>query len=466
MLSKMMEISGADAGTLYILEDDKLHFRIVRNITLNIFQSAYDEINLPPITLDPNNMENICAYCALNNEIVSIDDVYTSEKFNFSGPRNYDKLTGYRTCSMLALPLTTTDYGVTTIIGVMQLLNSTDAETGEVKPFDDIYDPPILPSLANIAANALASLLHAKEIKELFNSFVKVMTKAIDERSPYNVNHTNNIAGYAGRFARYLSERYPPEHSLYFTENRRDQLVMACLLHDIGKIITPLEIMDKPDRLGAQLKILKYKFEIKRLQIENAYLLGKMDGDGHNQRLKELADTWAFIESVNVSGFLSDETVARIKALADITYVNEDNDVVPILTLYNLESLLIKKGTLTDYERDVIQEHASVTSRLLGQMNFNQYYKDVPRWAEGHHEFLDGTGYPQGLSDSQVTLEMCILTILDIYDALTASDRPYKRSMPPEKALDILSSMVGEGKLHGELVRLFAESKVWEAKPE
>jgi HD-GYP domain-containing protein (c-di-GMP phosphodiesterase class II) len=462
ILIKMMEISGADAGTLYILEDDRLHFRILRNISLNIFQSAYDKIDLPPITLDRDNIDNMCAYAAVKNKPVSVDDVYESEEFNFSGPKNYDKITGYRTRSMLSLPLTKTENGIDTVIGVIQLINAIDRRTGEVRPFEDIDDPPLLPSLAGISANALASLMHTKEIKELFNSFVKVMTKAIDERSPYNVNHTNNIAIYGERFTDYLNSRFAAPHEFHFSENRQEQLVMAGLLHDIGKIITPLEIMDKPDRLGSQLETIKYRFEIKRCQTENNYLKGGISRQEYENKLEELAGALALIESVNTAGFLPGAKLEEIRTLAGITYLNEAGEETPVLSDFNMESLTIVKGTLTEGERNIMQEHASVTSRLLSQMSFNEYYKDVKKWAESHHEFLDGSGYPHGLSGSDVTTEMCILSIVDIYDALTARDRPYKKAVPVEKALDILGEMVKEGKLHPELVSLFNESKIWQ----
>lgn len=462
ILIKMMEISSADAGTLYILDDNKLHFRIVRNISLNIFQSAYDKIDLPPIVLDPDNIDNMCAYAAIKNKLVSVEDVYESSEFNFSGPKNYDKITGYRTCSMLSLPLAKTEDGIDTVIGVIQLINSIDKQTGGVKAFDDIDDPPLLPSLASISANALANIMHTKEIKELFNSFVKVMTKAIDERSPYNVNHTNNIALYAEHFTNYLNAQFPASHKFYFNENRQEQLIMAGLLHDIGKIITPLEIMDKPDRLGSQLEIIKYKFEIKRHQIENSHLKGELSQEEYKNNLQELAYALTLIESANTAGFLPGDKIEEIKKLGSIAYINEAGNATPVLTDYNMESITIVKGTLTNSERNIMQEHASVTSRLLSQMHFNEYYKDVKRWAESHHEFLDGTGYPRGLTGDEVTTEMCILTIVDIYDALTARDRPYKKAVPIEKALAILTDMVKEGKLHEELVGLFIESKVWE----
>ena len=462
ILTKMMEISDADAGTLYILEDNKLHFRIIRNISLNIFRGAYDKIDLPPITLDPGNITNVCAYAAIKNKPLAIDDVYASTEFNFDGPKRYDKRTGYRTQSMLTLPLTATEDGADKVIGVMQLLNSTDRAAGTVKPFEDVDDPPLLPSLASISANALANLLHAKEIKELLNSFVRVMSKAIDERSPYNVDHANNVAASGEKFVDYLSSRFACPHEFHFTEGRREQFIMAALLHDIGKIITPLEIMDKPDRLGRRLEAVNLKFEVKKYQLKSDYLGCAIGEHEYKNKTREIGEALALIEYVNTSELLSDDKLEQVKKLKEITYLDEKGEPAPLLTPSDINALSIRRGTLTRDEYGIMQEHVAVTSRLLAEMNFSRYYKDVKRWAENHHELLDGSGYPHGLSGDDLSTEMCILTILDMYDALTAHDRPYKRAMTHEKAVDILKLMAKAGKLHEELLDLFIESKLEE----
>ena len=464
ILTKMMEITGADGGTLYVVEDGMLHFRIMRTISLNIFQGGKDKIGLPPIKLDENNINNISAYAAIKNEIVCIDDVYDSDEFNFSGPKNYDQMTGYRTCSMLVFPLTASsnDNSPEEVIGVIQLINSTDDVTGKLKPFDINEDPIFLRAVANISANALANLIYAKEIKELFNSFVRVMTKAVDERSPYTVNHTKNVAIYCTNFAAWLSNKFPQGHEYYLDDNRREQLSMAALLHDIGKIITPLEVMDKPDRLADGLDVILLKFEIKKQQTENSYLKKEINSEQYEAAKKELAEALELIKTVNTAPFLDDGKIAGVEKLASLTYIDDAGLTAPLLTTLNLDELTVRKGTLTEAERLIMQEHVSVTGRLLEQMTFNKYYCNVPSLAKSHHEFLNGSGYPMGLSGSEIPLEVCILSISDIYDALIARDRPYKKALPPEKALSILTEMAGDGQLHKELVRLFIESKVWD----
>ena len=480
ILTKMMEITNSDAGTLYIVEDGKLHFRIIRNVSLNIYKSSglmrtkphdeteADEINLPPIVLDKNNIDNVSAYAAINNEIVAIDDVYESQRFNFSGPKNYDKMTGYRTRSMLALPLTVSLEALDpNVLGVIQLINAKNRESGEVVPFGNIYDLPLIPALSQMASNSLGNLIHLREVRLLFRSFVAVLTQAIDERSTYNNYHTQNVSWYCNAFAKYLSKRFEPGHPFYFDSNRKDRITIAALLHDIGKIITPLYIMDKSDRLGPRLEAVRYRFEIKRLQLENDMLSGLISTKDFEAEASEIAESLEFIESVNKQSFLGDEQHAQVQTLAKLVYKNKLGETVPLLDDEDIEFLSIRKGTLSNDERVIMQDHVALTGRLLDQITSWKYYRDVPEWARNHHEFLDGSGYPRGLKGDELSIETCIITIVDIFEALTASDRPYKKAMPIDKSLKILDEMAEEGKLHKELVNLFTESKVWqdESKP-
>lgn len=464
ILKKIMEFTHADGGTLYVRSGNQLFFRIVRTNSQNKYISAREENNMPPITLDENNIKNVSAYAAIKNQVVVIDDVYENTSFNFEGPKNYDKMTGYRTQSMCVLPLSTTkNNDATEVIGVIQLLNATDPATGKVVPFQDVFDPPVLPSIASASASVLANILYTQEIKDLFNSFIKVMAKTIDERTPYNKNHTVNVAAYCERFALFLSQRFREGDPLYFSDNRREQLVMAAMLHDIGKITTPLKIMDKADRLGSRAEAIDYKFQIKQLQLRTELLEGCLTQAEYQSAADALTENLALIHRVNKSGFLPDADLAAVQSLSALRYTDQSGQEVPMLTESELTALSIRKGTLTDSERQIMQEHVSVTGRLLDEMSFPNYYSKIPLWAARHHEYLDGSGYPNGISGAEITPEISILTITDIFDALTASDRPYKRVTPIPKALDILSEMAEEGKFPKELVALFRESKAWEA---
>jgi HD-GYP domain-containing protein (c-di-GMP phosphodiesterase class II) len=370
ILTKMMELTNSDAGTLYLLEDKKLHFRIIKNKTLNISRSVNDIIDLPPIVLNEKSIENISAYSAINDEIVVVDDVYESQRFNFAGPKNYDKITGYRTRSMLVLPLTSYWNEKSEVMGVIQLLNAQDPKTGETVPFGDIYNPPTIPALANIASNTLANNMHLKDIRMLLKSFAAVMAKAIDERSKYNSNHTQKVTSLCVAFAQYLNNRFPEHHHYSFDEKRLDELSMAAMLHDIGKIVTPLNIMDKADRLGAKLPVVRYRFELKKYQLENDALKGHITEQEYAVLEKDLKDALSLVETATAAEVLNDTQIANVQNLGRLTYINPEGEISSLLDPDDIEALSISQGTLTKGEREIMKEHVSVTAKLLESIAF------------------------------------------------------------------------------------------------
>jgi len=465
ILTKMMEITSSDAGTLYTISEDKLHFRIMRNNTLETFQSFEEnECHLPPIVLDKSNIQNISAYAVINNEIVVVEDVYAGdERFNFSGPKKYDKLTGYQTRGMLVIPICTQGSGMEEdVFGVIQLMNPLDPETKEPSCYGDIHTPPIVPAMAKIAANTLSSAIYVKELRTLLSSIAKVLTQAIDERSVYSGNHTQNVATYCERFATYLSKKFPEGSKYHFDEFHIERIVLAALLHDIGKIITPSSVMDKASRLGESREGLKYRFELKKHQLEIERLKKLINDDEFAAQMERLNNAWAFCEHINTSDYVTDEEIDEVQKLAQIKYKDADGNITSLLDEDNLLSLSIRTGTLTDAERVIMQEHVAITERLLDKITVWKYYKDVPMWARHHHEFLDQSGYRSGLSGEQIPTEARIITIMDIFDALVAKDRPYKKAVPLKKAFEILEQMANADKLDKELVGLFIESRVWE----
>lgn len=463
ILTKMMEITHSDAGTLYVVDGDKLRFNIVQNKKHGIYESTnINEESFPPIILDKYNIQNVSAYAAIKNEVVSVDDVYDdNEKFNLSGPKKYDRLTGYRTRAMLVIPMCTQGGHTNEVLGVIQMMNPTDPVTGEETIYFDIANP-ILQALTKIAANTLSNLTYVNDLRVLLHSFATVLTQAIDERSPYNNNHTQNVAFYCEWFAMYLSSIFPKGHKFHFDTFHIERLVLAALLHDIGKIITPLQIMDKSSRLGDRYDIIKFRFELKKCQIEIDWLHKRIADDAYAAEKERISDALAFVEYVNTTGFLDNEVLANVATLQDLRYKDIDGNDMPLLDEVDLKSLSIRVGTLTAEEREIMQEHVVITGRLLDKIPFLKYYDRIPAWARCHHEFLDGTGYPLGLSGDEIPVESCIITIMDIFDALIAKDRPYKKAMPVDKAIGILEKMAEDGKLHKELVQLFVESQLWE----
>ncbi|MCL1828904.1 MAG: HD domain-containing protein [Oscillospiraceae bacterium] len=452
ILNKMRDIALCEAGTLYVVRDGKLHFAIMHNEILGNFLRE-EEITLPPVSLDKTAIENVSAYCAIKNTVINIADVYNCNEFNFQGPKNYDKLTGFHTKSMMVFPLPDLQGNV---IGVIQLINARDQSNNIIR-----FDPNlefVFRSIANIAASALANMQNVEEIKGLFYSFVRVMSQAIDERSPYTVNHAKKTAEYVKDFVRYLRDRFPPDSKYHLDENKEEQLIMATLLHDIGKVVTPLDIMDKESRLDGKISLIRQRFAIKKLQVEVEFLSGRKPESEYNAEIKKLSELLEVTERINTASYLSDDDAVLVCELSALTYTDETGTEKNIFEPYDIESLSIRRGTLTDSERDSMQNHVVVTGRLLDNIVFNKQYEHVPDWARKHHEFMDGTGYPDKLTQTQIPIEAHLITIMDIFDSLTASDRPYRKSISFEKALGILIEMADEGKLDGELVELFAES--------
>jgi len=460
ILREARRITNADAGTLYLCEQDHLVFKIIHNDTLGIYQGGQGEpVDLPPVPLDP---ANVSSWVALNKKSVNIPDVYAADNFDFSGPKKYDSITGYRTVSMLVVPLENYEGEVN---GVLQLLNAKN-EKGQTIPFAPELEKIVF-SLASQAAVSLTNMQYIQEIDNLFHSFVQVMATAIDARTPYNVNHTRNIARLAEKFAAYIdSLTGGPFSSEKFPESRTAQLVMAAWLHDIGKVAIPLNVMDKPSRLGERIEYVRQRLELVENRLIRSFLEKKAAGaagreqeEEHRQQLDCLSQARELIEKANHPATFVDQDLVR--ELSELAHW-EPLPGMRLLTDEEFKCLSIPKGTLTNEERKIMESHVTVAQRMLEKIRFNSRYKDVPAWALSHHELLDGTGYPRGLKAGEIPLEARILAVLDVFDALTASDRPYKKAMPPQTALNILEKMADEGKLDNLLVAAFKESRIWD----
>lgn len=300
---------------------------------------------------------------------------------------------------------------------------------------------------------------HENQIEALLDSLVKALSIAIDDRSHYTGRHTQNMAKMAESFLDWMQAN---GNSWHYDETKRRVFIMSVGLHDIGKLTVPLEIMDKSTRLGPGLQTVADRFARMKLIDRVEYLEGRISEADYETKVRETNDTLAFIEKTNSAGYLSDEDLERIKALADMTYTDENGVICNLLTEDEIKKLSIRKGTLTEEERSVMQSHATSTWHILKQVDFPAQYAYVPIWAASHHELLRGNGYPNGIGGEKIPKEVRLLTILDIFEALTAKDRPYKPSFPLEKAWSILDSMVKEGSLDGELLAEFKESRAWE----
>ncbi len=452
ILDTAMDLCNADAGTLYLLEDDGLHFCRMVTRSMGVRQGGHAApISLPPVPLDRSY---VCSYCVMENQSIFVDDVRTDTRYNFSGSLKYDAQTGYHTQTMLVVPLAD-DHG--DLIGAMQLINAV-ADTGETIPFDSKMET-LVRAISAQAAISMTNMQYSEQITSLLDSLVGALSKAIDERTPYNAKHTENMARIAAKFLDWLDRTDSPHR---FDADRRRTFLLSVWLHDVGKLVVPLEVMDKESRLGPGLEPIRQRFGTMALLDRIAVLEGRLSPADAEQLAAARSEGLALIERVNRAGFLPDGDLAAVDALAARTYVDASGVTQPWLTEAEHTSLSIRKGTLTASERSIMESHATVTAHILDRVTFPKNYAQVPQWASAHHEYLNGTGYPQHLTAESLPWEVRLLTILDIFDALTAQDRPYKPAMPLPKALGVLHSMVDEGSLDGSIVDLFEQSKAWE----
>lgn len=451
ILDTAMDLTECDAGTLYILENNALNFYIMVTKSMGVDRGGNGtKIDLPPV---PLSNVNVCAKAALDKMIINIADVYEDNRFDFSGPRRYDEMTGYRTGSMLVIPMTDEKGEV---VGVLQLLNALDS-LGNRIPFPRECER-VISSLASQAAIRLTNLNYSREIVTLLESMVQVTSAAIDARSPYNANHSKNMAKYGEKFLRWLQEQ---NHPLCLSEGENKELLMAIWLHDMGKLVTPLEVMNKPSRLGANIDKIKDRFRMIGLLNRLNLAKGVIDRSDYEACIQELRQAEETILFANNAGFLSDMDLEKIVRISKKSYVDETGETHPWLNEQEVHALSVRKGTLTSEERAIMEDHVVMTEKLLSQMHFTREYSHVREYASAHHELLNGAGYPRHLVAEQIPFQVRILTILDIYDALTAKDRPYKAPMSPEQAFSILDKMAKDGQLDAEVLRLFKVSEAW-----
>jgi HD-GYP domain-containing protein (c-di-GMP phosphodiesterase class II) len=472
IVEEAKELNNADGGTLYIMSDDnkELHFSIVQTGSLNIKMGGTGEkIKWPPVSLAtregaPNHL-HVCAHVAITGKTVNIEDVYQYEGFDFQGTRNFDLHTGYRSQSMLVVPLKNHEDEV---IGVLQLLNAIDK--GVVCPFSPV-SLEITESFASQAAIALSNKRLIKELQDLLESFIHAIAVAIDEKSPYTGGHVRRVAELTMRIAEKINEeKEGPFAEIKFSEDELKELQTAAWLHDVGKITTPEYVVDKQTKLQTivdRIEIIRLRIELYKTRF-NLHVLEKSIVGHDNREIlnpdyyeeiavmeKTLREEMSFLEDANRGGeFMSDEKIFRIQQIAMKT-LQIDGKTLPILLPEEVENLAVRRGTLTQQEREIIQNHAAMTDKILSQLPFPKKMRRVPHFASSHHEALNGSGYPRGLTAKQIPLQARIIALADIFEALTASDRPYKKGNTLSEAIDILEKMVKERHVDPDIFELF-----------
>lgn len=454
ILSCAMDLTHCDAGTLYLLDGDSLRFKIMRNDTLKTYSGGDGtDPDLPPV---PLKRENVCALALLDNKTILVEDVRSCSEYDFSGPIRYDAITGYHTRSMLVVPMRNRQGDP---LGVLQLINALDGK-GNVCSFAQNM-MLIVESVASQAAITIQNVHYMKEIKKLFQSFVSAMSTAVDERTPYNGSHPRHMAAYCSSFINYLNTR---EDAPHFSPSQKEELLTSIWLHDIGKLVTPLEVMNKEKKfLPNQYADFTHRMEIIRLLTRIEELKGSLSPTESQRLIRQTHEAMELVDTVNAPVYLKDELLEQLQQLRDRTFTAEDGTVQPWLTQEEYDMLSIRRGTLSEKERKIMEEHVEITDKLLSQIHFPGELSHVRKWAASHHELLNGMGYPHHMKEDEIPLEVRIITILDIFDALVANDRPYKKAMPLERALSILTENAEQkGELDPALTRLFIESRCWE----
>jgi len=468
IVDEACKFTNADAGALYILSDDEseLNFAIVSNNSLGLrMGGAGGEIKWPAIKLKDAagrvNIANVSAYVAVTGEPVNIADVYHAGEFNFEGTKKFDSRTGYRSRSMLVVPLRNHE---NEIIGVLQLLNALDPATGEIISFPPEYEDMVL-SLASQAAIALSNNRLIFDLENLLESFVRTIATAIDEKSPYTGGHVRRVAQLTMTMARKINNvRYGKFAGTQLSDDQLRELRIAAWLHDVGKITTPEYVIDKATKLEAvhdRIHDVKTRMEL----IKKDYL-AKIIKNAHDvkiaSKIEELDKDYEFLVEANSgSEFLDDDKIARIKEIAKRQW-NNNGQSNPLLSDEEVYHLCIRSGTLTQEERSIVNNHVLVTQKILSHLPFPKKMRHVADYAAAHHEKLDGTGYPLGLKGDQLSLQSRIIAIADIFEALTAKDRPYKKGKSVTEALEIMDRMARNKHIDAELYELFIQEKIYE----
>ncbi|MFU8838533.1 MAG: HD domain-containing phosphohydrolase [Thiohalomonadaceae bacterium] len=476
------DLTNADGGTLYsVQEDNTVKMEILRTDSLNFAMggSTGKPIPFDPIPLyDADGKPNthmVVTHAVLNDCTVNIHDAYDAEGFDFSGTKAFDASTGYRSTSFLTVPLKNHEGD---IIGVLQLLNAQNEHSGQIIAFDSTAQH-LAESLASQAAIALTNRRLIDDLKTLLESLIQLVATAIDEKSPYTGGHCKRVPELTMMLADAAhAAKEGPFKDFSMSEDDRYELSIAAWLHDCGKITTPEYVVDKATKLETiydRIETVDTRFEILKRDAEIAMLkqgiaamergeqldMNSLQQDIQTQ-LRELDEELDFLHLSNTGGeFMAEADQQRVREIAKRQW-HHNGKAVPLLSENEVYNLCIAKGTLTPEEREVINNHIVATIKMLEALPFPKHLRNVPEFAGGHHEKMDGSGYPRGLTREQMSVQARIMAIADIFEALTARDRPYKEGKKLSEALRILSFMKKDRHIDPDLFDLFMRERVFD----
>lgn len=473
-----ISLTNADGGTIYrVNEDNTIKSAIIHSGSLNIHLKNSEGALISVSLFDENgepNLKNVVSYSYHKDITLNIEDAYDSDMFDFSGTKLFDEKNGYRSKSFLTVPLKNHEFET---VGMLQLINALDSKTGAVMSFDSIAQR-FCESLASEAATALTKQQLIINLEHMFESMIMLIAKALDEKSPYNGGHCRRVPELTMMIAEAASNTttgYLKDFVL--TDADRYELRIAGLLHDCGKITTPEYVVDKATKLETifdRIHLLETRFEVLKRDAEIAMLKQKIElleagkSVQNNQleylfkhRIALINEHFAVIKECNKgSEFTSAEKIEALQDLQKITW--ELNGVtLPLLSGNELHNLSIPYGTLTEIERKQINNHISVTISMLNAIKWPKHLKNVTKYAGGHHERIDGNGYPNALMRDEMPIQARVMAIADIFEALTASDRPYKPGKKLSESLFILEKMSKTGHIDPDIYAAFISHKIY-----
>ena len=461
------ELANADAGTLYLVEDGMLRFEILRTDSLGIASGGTSgkAPTFTPIPLclkdgSPND-DMVVACAVINDRTINIDDAYDIGAYDFSGTRLFDEKTGYRSKSFLTVPMKNHENEV---IGVLQLINALD-DDGNIVPFS-AASQQLVASLASQAAIALTNRQLIEQLEKLFESLIQLINTAIDDKSPYTGGHCERVPELTMMLAEAVDAAdYGPFKDFCMDAADRYELKIAGLLHDCGKITTPVHVVDKASKLQTlfdRIELIDTRFEVLQRDLEIALLRRQIDEAGYQQQQQQLVSDRQFLRQANLGGeFMSAQDVARVRQIAAYRWRNPVGETCSFLSQEEADNLCIARGTLNEQERAIINHHIDVTIQMLEALPWPRHLQHVPEYAGGHHERMDGKGYPRHLTREQMSVPARVMAIADIFEALTASDRPYKPGKTLSEALAILRRMKQDQHIDPDLFDIFEREKVY-----
>ena len=472
------QLTDADGGTLYRPGADRrsLEFTISLNDSLGLYQGGIggNPIGMPAVPLAdsegrPNNA-SVAAWAANSGQPVNIEDVYQAADFNFSAMRSFDIAFGYRTQSILTVPMLDHEGE---LVGVLQLINAKDPDTGGIRAFTGT-DQRFIEALAAQAAVALTNGQLIVQLGELLEGLVNLINIGIDEKSPYTGRHCQLVPELTMMLAEAVhAADSGPLAPFRMTDADRKELWLAGLLHDCGKITTPVHIVDKGTKLETifdRIHLVDTRFEVLLRDCEIVALKEKcVPGADHAAIDARLAQEQAalradreFLREANVGGEgMAAADQERVRRIAARRYTGPDGLERDFLDAGEVGNLNVRFGTLLDSERAIINNHIAVTIRMLESLPWPKHLKNVPEFAGGHHERMDGRGYPRGLTGAQMSVQARVMAIADIFEALTARDRPYKKGKRLSESLHILGKFALNGHIDPDLFDIFVRSKTY-----